>query len=150
MSASTLERRRYDEVRFLIVDDDEVTLMSIRRAIKRMNLLNPVREARDGIEALEILHAAAGKEGKLPPYIVLLDINMPRMDGHEFLDIVRRDPVLHRVVIFVLTTSEASEDVLKAYDKNVAGYIVKDDLYETFNRMMELVDQYARLMVLPN
>ena len=149
MSADN-RQKAYEEVNILIVDDDDVTVMGIRRAITRMKLLNPVRVAKDGVEALDILRGAAGVERLLPPYIILLDLNMPRMDGHEFLEHVRADPMLHNAVIFVLTTSDAPDDVTKAYGRNVAGYIVKDDLYDTFNRMLELVERYSRLIVLPN
>ncbi|MEM8792216.1 MAG: response regulator [Pseudomonadota bacterium] len=143
------ETNGYDEVQILIIDDDEVSIMAMRRALRKMKLVNPVRVAHDGVMGLEILRGEAGQEQMLPPFIVLLDINMPRMNGHEFLKEVRDDPKLHRALIFVLTTSDAPEDVMRAYDQNIAGYVVKEQPYETFVQTLALVDHVAKLVVLP-
>ena len=143
-------KQNYKEVRLLMVDDDDVSVMAIRRALRKLRLVNELRVARDGAEALEILRGEAGHEQLLPPYIVLLDINMPRMNGHEFLQAVRDDPQLHRAIIFVLTTSEAPEDIMKAYDKNIAGYVVKENPAETFMKTLELVEAVGKLIVLPD
>ena len=140
---------QYEEVRFLIIDDDDVSVMSIQRAIKKQKLVNPQSVARDGQEALEILRGDAGKNKILPPYIIILDLNMPRMNGIEFLEEVRKDPLLHRAVIFVLTTSEAPDDIASAYDKNIAGYIVKESASETFADALSMIESYSRLVVLP-
>ena len=134
----------------LIVDDDQVSVMAIKRAMKQMNLSNPLRVASDGLQALEILRGEAGLAQLAPPYIVLLDINMPRMNGHEFLGEIRNDPKLNRALVFVLTTSDAPEDIARAYDRNIAGYIIKDDILTPFNRTLEVVDLYARVIVFPN
>lgn len=136
-------------VKFLIVDDDEVSVMAMKRAIKKLKILNEVNVARDGEEALEIMRGECGKEGLLPPYLITLDLNMPRMDGHEFLEEVRRDPQLHRAVIFVLTTSDAPKDIAAAHDKNIAGYIVKDDLGESFVKALDMIDIYTKVVEMP-
>lgn len=141
--------RQYDLVTFLIVDDDEISVMSIKRAMKKLKIINPVRVAKDGIEALEHLRGAAGKDRVLPPYIVTLDLSMPRMGGLEFLEEVRTDPMLQRTVIFVLTTSDSPSDVASAYDKNIAGYIVKESAAESFAEALAVIDDYAKLVVLP-
>jgi len=91
-------------VKFLIIDDDQVSVMAIKRALKKLKILNPIVEATDGQYALDILRKDAQENNGLPPYLVTLDLNMPRMDGFEFLEEVRRDPTLHRAVIFVLST----------------------------------------------
>lgn len=140
----------YDEVRILIVDDDEISVMSIKRAIKKINILNPIRVAKDGVQALEILRGESSETQMLQPYIIFLDINMPRMDGHEFLAHLRDDVELKRALVFVLTTSDAPEDVRRAYDKNVAGYVVKEDTYETFKSAFEMVNHFSNLIVFPD
>ncbi len=141
---------QFEEVRFLIVDDDEVSVMSIKRAIRHQRLVNPQVVARDGQEALEILRGDAGQDKILPPYIIILDLNMPRMNGIEFLEVVRDDPTLHRAVIFVLTTSEAPDDIASAYDKNIAGYIVKESPTKTFADALSMIESYSKLVVLPS
>ncbi len=84
-----------------------------------------------------------------PPYIILLDINMPRMDGHEFLERLRNDEILHRSLVFVLTTSNAQDDIVRAYDQNVAGYVVKESPYDSFIETFEMVDKFSKLIVFP-
>ena len=140
----------YEEVKILIVDDDEVCVMALKRAIKKMRLLNPVKVATDGLEAWELLKGEAGKSRLTPPYIILLDINMPRMDGHEFLEKIRNDDLLQRSLVFVLTTSNAREDVERAYDRNIAGYVVKESPYDSFIKTFEMVDKFSNLIVFPN
>ena len=139
----------YDPVRFLIVDDDEVSILSIQRTIKKLNLMNPVSVAHDGVEALEILRGACEEDGSLPPFIVTLDLSMPRMTGFEFLDVMRNDPVLKRAIVFVLTHSDAQDDVNTAYDNHVAGYIVKGNEHASFEEALELLGIYSKVVVLP-
>ncbi len=139
----------YEEVKILIVDDDEVCVMALKRAIKKMKLLNPVEVATDGVEAWQILKGEDGRSQLKPPYIILLDINMPRMDGHEFLEKLRNDEILHRSLVFVLTTSSAQDDIQRAYDQHVAGYVVKESPYDSFIETFEMVDKFSKLIVFP-
>lgn len=136
-------------VKFLIVDDDQVSVMAIKRALKKLKILNPVVVAKDGQHALDILRTEAAREQGLPPFLVTLDLNMPRMDGFEFLDELRADETLHRAVVFVLSTSDTPNDIAAAYDKNIAGYIVKDDLGDSFEAALNMIDSYARVVELP-
>jgi CheY-like chemotaxis protein len=125
------------EVTILLVDDDDVDAIGVVRALKKLKISNPVVRAHDGVEALELLrHPTAIQR----PYMVLLDINMPRMNGLEMLAQLRSDPQLVRAVVFVLTTSHEDEDKLGAHEKNVAGYIVKNHVGDGFLRAMELLD----------
>ncbi|MEM1398867.1 MAG: response regulator [Pseudomonadota bacterium] len=140
----------YQEVEFLIVDDDDVSVTSIKRAMKQLRLLNPVRVASDGVEALEILRGEAGQDRLTPPFIVLLDLRMPRMGGHEFLEELRNDERLKQTVVFILTTSVSPDDISRAYQKNVAGYVVKAAPYESMKDTLELLDQFSRVVVLPS
>ena len=138
-----------EPVTFLIVDDDQVSVMAIKRALKKLRILNPIRVARDGQEALDILRGECGEERILPPYLVTLDINMPRMNGFEFLEEARKDERLHRIVVFVLSTSDTPDDIATAYDQNIAGYIVKDDLGESFVRALDMIESFCRIVELP-
>jgi len=114
------------EVHILLVEDDEVDVMNVRRAFRKNHVTNPLHVAGDGLEALEMLRGEGGREKLDPqPRICLLDINMPRMNGIEFLREVRADPELHRLSVFVLTTSDEERDLMAAYDLHVAGYILK-------------------------
>lgn len=137
-------------VNFLIVDDDRVDIMAMQRTLKKLRLANPIRIANDGIEALEILRGAAGRTPIPPPFIVTLDLNMPRMSGLEFLSELRSDSRLSRVIVFVCTTSEAPDDIDAAYDRHVAGYIVKDAGTDSFERALSMVEDYSNLIVFPS
>ena len=137
-------------VRFMIVDDDEVSVMAIKRSMNQLNLVNPTTIAKDGIEALQILHDAVGTDSTLPPFIITLDLSMPKMGGLEFLNHVRDNPIFKKLIIFVLTTSDAPIDIAQAYEKNIAGYIVKENPTETFRKSLAMLNDYAQLVVLPS
>ncbi len=137
------------EAKFLIVDDDKVSVMAMQRAMKKLKIVNETAVCTDGQHALDYLNEAAKKENGLPPYIVTLDLNMPRMGGLEFLDAIRSDAALARVVVFVFTTSDTPDDVKSAYSRNVAGYIVKENPYETFAAALDMLESYSRIVELP-
>ncbi|MDA8747599.1 response regulator [Litoreibacter sp.] len=149
MEAKPVHDVQTTPIKFLIVDDDRVSIMAIKRALKKLKIVNPVRVAHDGEEALNILRGECGASKMLPPYLITLDLNMPRMDGLEFLDEVRNDARLHRAVIFVLSTSDAPKDIDAAYAQNIAGYIVKDDLGDSFVKALDMIDAYSKVVELP-
>ena len=136
-------------VHILVVDDDDVDAEGVQRAVKAAKILNPISRARDGIEALDMLRGTNGKEPIPRPFLILLDLNMPRMNGIEFLDVLRRDEHLHRSVVIVLTTSQAERDKLAAYDKHVAGYVSKSKAGEDFTELIDMLDHYWRIVELP-
>ncbi|MFV1443211.1 response regulator [Phaeobacter sp. JH20_36] len=138
-----------ESVTFLIVDDDEVAVMAIKRALKKLRLVNPVEVVGDGQEALDLLRGvnAAALER---PYIILLDLNMPRMGGLEFLSEVREDKELANSVIFVLTTSDAPSDIAVAYEHKIAGYIVKENAYDAVKSAVEMLGAYVEIVSLEN
>lgn len=137
-------------VDLLLVDDDEVDVQGLRRAFARGRIANPITVARDGIEALEILRGENG-HAKLPrPHLILLDLNMPRMNGFEFLEALRADEELRAAIVFMITTSKAEEDKARAYGHNVAGYIVKQDPARTFMEAVALIESYWRIVELPS
>lgn len=137
-------------VTFFIVDDDEVDRETMERSVEEMGLDNPVRTARDGEEALAILRGEAGMEPIVGPYMILLDLNMPRMNGIEFLREMRSDDSLRRNIVFVLTTSNADADRMAAYDHMIAGYVLKARAGLEFERMIELIRDYNRSVEFPH
>ena len=137
------------EVNILLVEDDEVDVMAVKRTFKKLKIANPFHRAADGIDALEMLRGENGKK-KLPqPLIVLLDLNMPRMGGLEFLDELRKDPDLRRTVVFVMTTSAAEEDRVRAYNKCIAGYVLKHSPAHTFLDAVTMLEHYWRVIEFP-
>jgi CheY-like chemotaxis protein len=122
-----------DVVNILVVEDDEIDVESLKRLFNKKDIKNPVYYASNGVEALEIMRGE-NNQAKVPkPYIVLLDINMPMMNGIEFLKEIRSDEDLKDSVVFVLTTSPRDEDKTTTYKLNVAGYFLKKDIKELVN-----------------
>lgn len=134
----------------LVVEDDDIDLMGIQRALKLQGITNPVKVARDGIEALEFLRGINGRERIALPFVILLDLNMPRMNGLEFIREVRQDPDLKVSPIFVLTTSDDNKDIVNAYNQNIVGYILKSDPVESFGRATQLIKDYCSVVELPS
>lgn len=111
----------------LLVEDNDVDALVFMRALKKTKLANKVVRARDGVEALEIL-IAKEEPGVLPaPYVILLDVNMPRMNGHEFLAALRSNENISSSRVIVLTTSDDPLDIELAYGKHASGYVVKPE-----------------------
>jgi CheY-like chemotaxis protein len=133
----------------LLVEDDDVDVMSVQRACRGRPVTHCVTVARDGREALAILRGEDGGRPWRSPYVILLDLNLPLMNGLEFLRELRRDPEHGRAVVFVLTTSEAERDRQAAYDQHVAGYVVKSTLGHDFGPMLDLLERYQRVVSLP-
>ncbi len=151
MSIDTImSETRNRPVTFFVVDDDEVDRETMERSVEEMGLDNPVRTARDGEEALAILRGEAGQEPIKGPFLILLDLNMPRMNGIEFLREMRSDAKLRRSIVFVLTTSNAEADRMAAYDQMIAGYVLKARAGLEFERMIELVRNYNRSVEFPD
>lgn len=115
-------------VNILLVEDDEVDVMNVKRAFSKNNIKNDLFVAGNGVEALEMLRNAI-----VPlPRIIILDINMPKMNGIEFLTELREDENLKNISVFVMTTSNEDSDKINAYNLNVAGYILKPLSFEKF------------------
>jgi CheY-like chemotaxis protein len=137
-----------EHVTVLLVEDDDVDAERVERAFRKMGIVHPIRRARDGIEALEILRGESG-EPLSRPYIVLLDLKMPRMGGLQFLGCLREDPAIADTVVFVLTTSRNESDRCRAYLRNVAGYIVKSRTSGDFVDVASMLESYWRVVDLP-
>lgn len=133
-------------VTILLVEDDDVDAMGVDRAFKKLKIANPVVRARDGLEALTLLRTQGAVTR---PFLILLDLNMPRMNGIEMLAELRQDPDLASSVVFVLTTSQDDKDKVAAYAQHVAGYIVKNKVGDGFLSVVQLLDHYWRVVELP-
>ncbi len=132
----------------LLVDDDEVDVMNVERAFKKNNITNPLFVAHNGIEALAILRdESVGFPAQRR--LILLDLNMPRMGGIEFLRELRSDDKLKQIPVIVLTTSNEDNDKVEAYNLNVAGYILKPVTFSKFVESMVALNKYWTLCELP-
>ncbi len=136
-------------VTLLLVEDDDLDVMGIERGFNKLKLGNPMVRAVDGQDAIDRIRGLNGYDPLPRPFLVLLDLNMPRMNGIEFIQTIREDPDLRRTIIFVLTTSALEEDKVRAYDRNVAGYILKKDPSTSFMDALGLIDCYWTLVELP-
>jgi CheY-like chemotaxis protein len=123
----------------LLVEDDEVDVMNVERAFQKNNIDYPLFYASNGKEALEMLHTGAVPDERR---LVLLDLNMPKMNGIEFLRELRADPDLRSTVVVVLTTSSEERDKVEAYELNVAGYILKPVTFSSFVDVISRLDAY--------
>jgi CheY-like chemotaxis protein len=133
------------EVTLFLIEDDNIDAMSIKREFKRRKIANPIIRAKDGVEAFEFLNS--GKISR--PFVILLDLQMPRMNGLEFLTKLRADNDYKKSVVFVLTTSEDEHDIFKSYELNIAGYFIKDELGEGFIGIVDILDGYWKVVHLP-
>jgi CheY-like chemotaxis protein len=130
----------------LLVDDDEVDVMTVRRAFTKANITNPIFIASNGVDALKIMR---GDSLPASRRLVLLDLNMPKMNGIEFLREVRKDPALAATTVVVLTTSNEDRDRVEAFQLNVAGYLLKPVTFHTFADVMSTLNKYWTLMEMP-
>jgi CheY-like chemotaxis protein len=136
-------------INILLVEDDEVDIMNVKRAFKKNNINNPLYVAGNGIEALNMLRGEHETE-KIPrPRIILLDLNMPKMGGIEFLKEMRKDDDLKNISVFVMTTSNEDNDKVDAYNLNVAGYILKPLSMESFVAAVSTLKNYWMLCEYP-
>lgn len=133
------------ELHILLVEDDEVDVMNVKRAFEKGHITNTLHVASNGIEGLAKL-----REGIIGPRrLVLLDLNMPRMNGIEMLRELRADPALQPTSVVVLTTSNEERDKVEAYRLNVAGYLLKPVTFVKFVDVMIALDKYWTLVEMP-
>lgn len=130
----------------LLVEDDEVDVMNVERAFKKNHISNPLFVAGNGLEALERLRSGVVPRERR---IVLLDLNMPKMNGIEFLRELRKDAELRHTTVVVLTTSNAERDKIDAYNLNVAGYLLKPVTFNNFCEVMAALNKYWTLVEMP-
>jgi len=129
----------------LLVEDDNVDVMTVRRALKDLQVASQLVPAGDGEEALDYLR----NNGNAKPRIILLDLNMPKMNGTEFLKIVKADETLKKIPVIVLTTSSSEKDIVRSFELGAAGYMVKSVDYRKFIEIIRAIDLYWNLSELP-
>lgn len=127
------------EAGILLVEDDRVDIMTVQRAFKKNHIENPLHIARTGLEALAMLRGENGPKIDPPPGLILLDLNLPKMSGIEFLKELRTDPELRNLRIIVLTSSNEPRDREAAFRYDVDDYIVKPHSFEEFSRAMATI-----------
>jgi CheY-like chemotaxis protein len=133
----------------LLVDDDDVAAEAVLRGLRKNALLCPIVVAEDGYVALEILRTQHATRSIVKPYLVLLDLNMPRMNGFEFLQALRADFSLRATLVFVLSTSGSEDDRARAYHENIAGYMVKSALGHQLKGLARFLTEYCSAILLP-
>lgn len=134
------------QLKILLVEDDEVDVMNVKRAFDKARIHNPVEVAKDGVHALSLLKDPSFSKERL---LILLDINMPRMNGIELLREIRKDPELHSLPVVVLTTSDDERDKVDAFDLNVAGYLLKPVTFPKFVDILDVLNRYWTLVEWP-
>ena len=130
------------EFTVFLIDDDDVACEAVIRSFKKHNIPFPVVTAGDGKEALEVLRGQHPTKKLFMPFIILLDLNMPRMNGFEFLQEMRADKDLSSNVVFILTTSNDDNDRTRAYAEHIAGYMVKSSVGPQFGKLANLLLNY--------
>ncbi len=138
-------------VHILLVEDDDVDVMNVKRAFHKGNITNPLYTAANGLEALEMLRGNHSQSPAIPAErrLILLDLNMPKMGGIEFLQQLRADPHLSRTPVVVVTTSNQDRAQVSAYQLNVAGYILKPVTFVSFVEVMATLNKYWALCEMP-
>ena len=137
-------------ITILLVDDNEIDVIAIRRSFWQLKIPNPIIVARNGLEALDILRGRGGHAKIAAPYLILLDLHLPRIGGIEFLGELRGDPTLRRTLVFVMTRSAEEQDRERAYEKNVAGFVLKDRPGQSFMQVISALEGYWRGIELPD
>ena len=129
----------------LLVEDDNVDVMTVKRALRDLKVDSQLVPAGDGEEALAYLRS----NGNTKPCLILLDLNMPKMNGIEFLKIVKADEALRKIPVVVLTTSNSEHDIVNSFELGAAGYMVKSVDYKKFMEIVRTIDLYWTLSKLP-
>jgi CheY-like chemotaxis protein len=130
----------------LLVEDDYVDAMTVKRAFSDLKVTNPLIHKLNGEEALEYLR---GEGNNQKPCVILLDLNMPKMNGIEFLKIAKADEELKKIPVIVLTTSKSDEDRVETFGLSVAGYMIKPTDYKKFMETIRVINLYWTLSELP-
>ena len=131
-----------DNINILLVEDNDLDVEILRRGLRKLGASNALVRARDGLEALQILTSDLEQNELSTPYVILLDINMPRMDGHEFLEKLRMTDGIRDARVFVFTTSDSKKDVEKAYQNNANGYVVKPDSFSELKDVLQALQRF--------
>ena len=133
-----------DSKTILVVEDDMVDIMTIKRVVKQLEILNPLNFVHNGEKALHYLLNAASLPG-----LILLDLNMPKMNGIEFLAELRKIDSLKKIPVVILTTSKEQQDKYNTFDLSISGYMIKPVDFNQFKDMIKTIHHYWELSELP-
>jgi CheY-like chemotaxis protein len=129
-------------VEILLVEDDPGDVLMTTEALEESKLLHTLRVINDGEEAVRFLRREAPYEDVGRPDLVLLDLNLPRLDGREVLSMIKADPELRSIPCVVLTTSDAEDDVTRSYDLHANAYVTKPVDFSAFTRVVRQIDDF--------
>ncbi len=133
----------------LLVDDDDVAIEAVTRSFQKNMIDCKIIPAENGVVAFDILRNNHPERTITKPFLILLDLNMPQMNGFEFLQALRADIQFRDSVVFVLTTSDSDQDRTQAYDENIAGYMTKSSVGPQFKKLASLLEEYCAAVILP-
>lgn len=133
------------QVSLLVVEDDDVDFKLLMHSFSKRKIANAILRAKNGLDALSKIENGEVQE----PFFVLLDINMPKMNGWEFLEALRANPKHAHTVVFINTTSNDEVDIKKGFEEHVAGYFHKDNVSHSIDKLVEVIDGYWQIVVMP-
>lgn len=139
---SSTEKGKSAVMDILLVEDNPGDVRLTREALRECRAASCLHTARDGVEALAFLRKEGTHAGAPVPHLILLDLNLPRKDGHEVLRELKADPLLRHIPVIVLTTSVADVDIARAYDAHANCYVSKPATLEEFERLVQLIDDF--------
>jgi len=134
-------------IEILLVEDNEGDVRLTKEALKEGKVKNNLQVAYDGVEALEYLKSEGEHQGRVKPDLILLDLNLPRMDGRELLEKIKEDKDLRRIPVVILTTSKAEEDIVRTYDLHANCYITKPVDLEKFIVVVKSIEDFWMTIV---
>ncbi|KHA51204.1 response regulator [Sulfitobacter geojensis] len=138
------------DMNILLVEDNDIDVEILKRSLRKLGSTGSLMRAKDGVEALEILSDDVLRQQLVRPYVILLDINMPRMNGHEFLAQLRQTEGIKSARVFVFTTSASKKDIELAYENYANGYIVKPDSSSELSDVLKTLQEYWSLCKMPD
>jgi CheY-like chemotaxis protein len=140
--ALNINRNDLRPIEILLVEDNPGDVRLIKEALKEAKILNNFSVVEDGVEAVAYLHQEGNYNIACRPDLILLDLNLPKKDGREVLEIIKSDNILKRIPVVVLTTSEAEQDILKAYDLHANCYITKPVDLQQFMSVIKSIENF--------
>jgi len=135
-----------DNKNILLIEDDYIDIVNVQRVLKKINFDHLIRVAKNGLEALDLIQNSDGTVKYPLPNVILLDLNMPRMNGMEFLKVLRSNEELSGLNVFVMTTSSEEGDKIMAKNYGVSGYIVKPFTFDKFEDSETGLDSFGLLL----
>jgi CheY-like chemotaxis protein len=129
-------------IELLLIDDDQADIYLAKRSLKQCKTRVEIQVARNGEEGLALLRQEAGHEDSKRPDLIFLDLNMPRMNGHELLAAMKADQGLKSIPVIVMSTSENEDDIRKSYELQASAYVAKPVELDEFSDVIRLVDEH--------